>query len=279
MDFVLITGVSTGIGYSLAKKFIDEGYGVFGSVRTLADAEKIQTDLGQYFYPLIFDVTDREGIDAAVTEVEGILKGAGLAGLINNAGIAVGGTVIHLPVSEFRRQFDVNVFGLIAVTKAFLPLLGAMKNYPNRPGKIFNISSVSGQMGHPFISPYCASKFAVEGFSESLRRELLLYGIDVITIGPGPINTPIWGKSDVLNDEMQNSDYGVAIGRFRQFIAKSVKKAMEPAVLADRIYKVFQKKRPKTNYIFLNNKFLNYTIPRYFMSSRMMDNVIKKLFQ
>ncbi len=279
MDFILITGASTGIGYALSKKFLSEGYSVLGSVRSASDADRLGQELGAAFHPLVFDVTDHQAIEASVSTVKNIIGTSGLAGLINNAGIAVGGTVLHLPVSEFQRQFDVNLFGLIAVTKAFLPMLGATKNFKLRPGKIINISSVSGKIGHPFISPYCASKFAVEGFSESLRRELLLYGIDVITVGPGPINTPIWGKSDTMSDEMLKSDYGVAIGKFRQFLAKSVKGAMDPDVLAERIFKVYRKKHPKTNYIFLNSKFLNYTIPWYFLSSRMMDNMLRKLYQ
>jgi len=279
MDYVLITGVSSGIGNALAKKFLAEGYGVFGSIRTQQDAEKIQTDLGPNFHPLIFDVTDQAGIDAAVREVERILKGGGLAGLINNAGIAVGGTVIHLPVSEFRRQFDVNVFAMIAVTKAFLPLLGAMKKYPNRPGKIFNISSVSGKVAYPFIGAYCASKFAVEGFTESLRRELLPYGIDAITICPGPVKTPIWSKSRVLDEAMLHSDYGPALERFGRFVEGAEKNGLEPDDLANRIYRVFIKKRPKATYVFLKNKFLNYTFPRIFLTPRIVDGFLQKLYR
>jgi len=279
MDYVLITGVSTGIGNALAKKFLAEGYGVFGSVRTLQDAEKIQAGLGPHFQPLVFDVTDEPGIDAAVTKVAGILHGAGLAGLINNAGIAVGGTVIHLPVSEFRRQFDVNVFGLIAVTKAFLPLLGAMKNYEKRPGKILNISSVSGKVAYPFISAYCASKFAVEGFTESLRRELLPYGIDAISICPGPVKTPIWAKSHTLDEAMLRSDYGTALGRFQRFVEGAEKNGMEADELANRIFKVFTKRRPKATYVFLKNKFMNYTFPKIFLSPRIVDSFLKKLYR
>jgi NAD(P)-dependent dehydrogenase (short-subunit alcohol dehydrogenase family) len=277
MDHVLITGVSTGIGYSLAKKFITEGYAVIGSVRIATDAEKLKQDFGQYFHPIILDVTDQESIDAAVAQVEKLLRGSALACLINNSGIAVGGTVMHLPLSEFRRQFDVNVFGLVAVTKAFLPQLGARSGFQGTTGKIINISSVSGKVGFPFIAPYCASKFAVEGFSQSLRRELLPYGIDVITIGPGPVKTPIWGKAEETPENVRRSDYGKALGRFREFMMKSAASGLEPDDLANRIFRVFRKKNPRTNYLFMNKKFFNYIVPEYFMSARMMDNVLKKM--
>ncbi|MDZ7604107.1 MAG: SDR family oxidoreductase [Cyclobacteriaceae bacterium] len=277
MDFILITGVSTGIGYSLAKKFHAEGYAVIGSVRSVKDAEKLVLDFGQNFHPLVFDVTDEEAIAAAVLEVERLLKGGVLAGLINNSGIAVGGPVMHLPLSEFRRQFDVNVFGLIAVTKAFLPMLGARPEFHGRAGKIINISSVSGKVGFPFIAPYCASKFALEGFSQSLRRELLLYGIDVISIGPGPVKTPIWGKTEETPEEVLRSVYGPSISRFREFMKKSAEAGLDPDDLANRIFRVFQKKNPRTNYLFMNKKFFNYIVPEYFMTSRMMDNMLKKM--
>jgi NAD(P)-dependent dehydrogenase (short-subunit alcohol dehydrogenase family) len=269
--------VSTGIGYALAKKFLAEGYGVFGSVRNVKDAEKLKLDFGQSFRPLLFDVTNQEAIEAAVGEVEKQLQGKALAGLINNSGIALGGPVAHLPLSEFRRQFDVNVFGLIAVTKAFLPLLGARTGFNGHPGKILNISSVSGKVGFPFIAPYCASKFAVEGFSQSLRRELLPYGIDVITIGPGPVKTPIWGKAEETPEGVLRSDYGAAVGRFREFMKKGADAGLEADDLANRVFRVFVKKRARTNYLFMNNKFFNYILPEYFMTDRMMDRMLKKM--
>ncbi len=277
MDYVLITGVSTGIGYALAKKFLAEGCIVFGSVRNVKDAEKLKLDFGQSFHPLLFDVTNQEAIEAAVGEVEKLLQGKALAGLINNSGIALGGPVAYLPLSEFRRQFDVNVFGLIAVTKAFLPLLGARAGFNGHPGKILNISSVSGKVGFPFIAPYCASKFAVEGFSQSLRRELLPYGIDVITIGPGPVKTPIWGKAEETPEEVLRSDYGTAVGRFREFMKKGADAGLEADDLANRVFRVFVKKRARTNYLFMNNKFFNYIVPEYFMTDRMMDRMLKKM--
>ena len=207
MENVLITGVSTGIGYSLCKIYLDKGCRVMGSVRNQVDAERLTSEFGQHFHPLVFDVTDHNAINKSVKNVTELLGDEGLDCLINNAGIAVSGPVMHLSVEDYQRQFDVNLFGVIAVTQAFLPLLGAVKNYGNQPGKILNMSSVSGRIAFPFLSPYCASKFALEAFSDALRRELLLYGIDVISIEPGPIKTPIWNKETDLPPEVAQSDF------------------------------------------------------------------------
>ncbi len=278
MENILITGASTGIGYNLAKIFLNHGFRVFGSVRKEADAQKLKNEFGENFHALIFDVTNHESVRSSITELKSIIGQEGLAGLINNAGIAISGTIMHTSIEDYQRQFDVNYFGVIAVTKACLPLLGAQKDYTLKPGKIINISSVSGKIAYPFLSPYCSSKFALEAFSDSLRREMLIYGIDVITIGPGPIKTPIWKKSEALPSKILNSDYGLGLQRFHHQIVKGVKNAMDPEELGNRIYSIFVKKHPKTRYAFLNNKFINYTIPLYFLSPRMVDGFVKKLF-
>lgn len=278
MENIVITGASTGIGYSLAKTFLGKGYRIFGSVRKQADADRLKNEFGEHFYPLIFDVTDYEAVHASVDEVKTVIGEEGLAGLMNNAGIAVSGTVMHTSIEDYKKQFDINLFGVIAVTKAYLPLLGAVKGYVNRPGKIINMSSVSGAIAFPFLSPYCGSKFALEAFSDSLRREMLLYGIDVIKIAPGPIKTPIWKKSAHVSDEIMNSDFGPSMQVFQHNVKKSVKGAMEADELADSIYKVFIKKKPRTRYTFLNKKFFNYTIPRYLISARKFDAFVKKMF-
>ena len=145
-------------------------------------------------------MTDLESIENSVKIVKSNLKSnEGLSGLVNNAGIALGGPITLIETDVFRKQFDVNFFGLIDVTKAFLPLLGASKSSPYK-GKIINISSISGLRANPFVGPYSASKFALEAFSDSLRRELLIYDIDVILIEPGPIKTAIWDKTPDPDD-------------------------------------------------------------------------------
>lgn len=209
MKTVLITGVSTGIGYATTKLLLQQGYQVLGSVRKSADAERVRHELGSdHFRALLFDVTDEVAIQAAVAEATALVGERGLAGLVNNAGVATPGPLLHISVAEVRHQFEVNFFGLLAVTQAFLPLLGARRNCPHPPGRIVNISSVSGRMASPFLAPYAASKHALEALTDSLRRELLIYGIDVISVQPGPIRTPIWDKAEQLDVErFAQTDY------------------------------------------------------------------------
>src|SRR3990167_5251172 len=193
---VVVTVVSTGIGWGATKVLAANGFHVFGSVRKTADGERLKAEFGDAFTPLLFDVTDEAAVRAGARQVQAALGGATLAGLVNNAGIAVAGPLLHLPVEDFRRQMEVNVTAMVTVTQAFAPLLGA-ENPPRKdPGRIVNISSVGGRTATPFMAPYCASKFAVEGLSESLRRELLPYGVDVIIVAPGAVATPIWSKAE-----------------------------------------------------------------------------------
>src|SRR5262245_20603635 len=209
MKSVVVTGASTGIGWATAKLLLDKGFRVFGSVRKQADADRLKGEFGANFTPLIFDVTDEPAVLAAAREVRAALNGEKLAGLVNNAGIAVTGPVLGLSVDDYRRQMDVNVIGPIIATQAFAPLLGADTSLKGPPGRIVMISSVAGRNGNPFSSAYCASKHAIEGFAESLRRELMLFGIDVIIIAPGPVKTPIWSKGQEATDvsRYQNSPY------------------------------------------------------------------------
>src|SRR6478672_9843468 len=191
---VVITGASTGIGWATAKLLLDRGFRVFGSVRKQADADRLRAEFGANFTPLLFDVTDEPAVLAAAREVRAALNGETLFGLVNNAGIAVAGPVLELAADEFRRQMDINVIGPVIATQAFGPLLGADPSLKGPKGRIVMISSVAGKNGNPLSAPYCASKHAVEGLSESLRRELMLFGIDVVIVAPGAVKTPIWTK-------------------------------------------------------------------------------------
>src|SRR5215472_16559983 len=199
MKYVVVTGASTGIGWATAKLLLNKGFRVFGSVRKQADAERLRGEFGASFAPLLFDVTDEAAVLAAGREVRAALNGETLAGLINNAGIAVAGPVLELAADEFRRQMDVNVIGPIITTQAFGPLLGADPSLKGPRGRIVMISSVAGRNGNPLMSAYSASKHAVDGLSESLRREMMLFGIDVIIIAPGAVKTPIWGKAEEVD--------------------------------------------------------------------------------
>ena len=175
------------------------GFRVFGSVRKAADAQLLSSEFGANFTPLLFDVTDEAAVLAGAGQVRSALDGEHLAGLVNNAGIAVAGPALELAVSEFRRQLDVNVVGPVIVTQAFGPLLGVDASLHGPKGRVVMVSSVAGKSGNPLLSPYCSSKHAIEGFSESLRREMMLFDIDVIIVAPGAVKTPIWGKADEID--------------------------------------------------------------------------------
>ena len=276
MKKVVITGVSTGIGYSSAKILCDSGYRVFGSVRKQEDAEKVTSEFGANFTPLIFDVTDSKGIqkNAQIVKAE-LIPGEALAGLVNNAGVAMGGPINLIDTDVFRKQFEVNFFGLIEVTKTFLPMLGAVKNSMQQ-GKIINISSVSGRRSHPFVAPYTASKFAVEAFSDALRREMLLYGVDVVLIEPGPIKTAIWDKVPDLDDnEFTGSDYEHSLRKFYKMFIEMGKKGFDADIIGNRVNEILQDPSPKTRHVITPNRFINFTLPGI-LPDRMFDKLVGK---
>ena len=207
---------------------------------------------------MIFDVTDVKSIKNSVSIVKDNLGSEEfLSGLVNNAGVAMGGPITQIDTKVFRKQFDINFFGLIDVTKSFLPLLGVDTNNKNK-GIIINISSVSGKRAHPFVAPYSASKFALEAFSDSLRRELMLYGIDVVLIEPGPIKTAIWDKiPDIDNNEFIGSDYELSLRRFYKLFIEMGKKGLDADIIGNKVLKVLETPKPKTRYVITPNKFAN----------------------
>src|ERR1700716_563356 len=160
MKSVVITGASTGIGWAPAKLRRERGFRAFGSVRKQADADRLKAEFGANFIPLVFDVTDEAAVLAAAGEVRAALGGETLAGLVNNAGIAVGGPVLELAAGEFRRQMDVNVIGPIISTQAFGPLLGSDPSPKGPKGRIVMISSLAGKNGNPLMSAYSASMWS-----------------------------------------------------------------------------------------------------------------------
>jgi len=271
----LITGVSTGIGHATARALLSKGYIVFGSVRAPEMAHSLQQDFGAQFIPLVFDVTDPSALATAVRAVETRLQGEGLGCLINNAGIAIGGPFQHQPFTEIRQHLEVNVLGLMAVTQAFLPLLGARAEHPTAPGKILNISSLSGKIAFPFFAAYVASKHAVEGFSHSLRRELLAYGIDVIIIGPGSVQTPIWEKGNQLHAYL-NTGYADRLGRFSKIAMRAGKHGIPVEAFGIRIAGIVDTPRPKTRYAIVKGYIKNYLLVRL-LPDRMLDWVVKKM--
>jgi NAD(P)-dependent dehydrogenase (short-subunit alcohol dehydrogenase family) len=277
MKHVLVTGVSTGIGNAAAQAFALKGYHVYGSVRRQVDADKLQQALGPKFSPLLFDVTDHLAIAEAVRKVEAEVGKEGLACLINNAGISTSGPLMLQPLNDIRHQFEVNVIGLFAVTQAFLPLLGAQQNARHPPGRIINISSVGGKIAAPFVGAYVGSKHAVEGMSHSLRRELQLYGIDVILVCPGSVKTAIWEKPSATGlGIFAGSDYAPAMAKFLKFFVEPAKKdGLSAEILGRRLVEIFEARKPKTRYTVVPKWFSGWALPRT-LPDRILDRLIGK---
>jgi NAD(P)-dependent dehydrogenase (short-subunit alcohol dehydrogenase family) len=245
---VLITGASTGIGEATALRLDKAGFQVFAGVRKPEDGERLRAAGVTVVQPL--DVTKAEDVAAAVQTVESALGGRPLRGIVNNAGIGIGGPLEALDLDDFRRTVEVNTTSQLAVTKAFLPLL--RKSH----GRIVNMSSIGGRVAQPFAGPYIASKFALEGVTDVLRGELLEWGIDVIAIEPGTIATPIWEKSSREADDVlakltpeQRDLYGKRLAKMTKVLARQGKRGASPEKVADAVEKALTAKRPKPRYL------------------------------
>ncbi len=271
---VVVTGASTGIGWGTVKVLVAQGFEVFGSVRRQSDAERLANEFGSALIPLLMDVTDHAAVARAAEQVSTRLGQRRLAGLVNNAGIAVPGPLLHLPLEEYRRQLEVNLIAPLGVIQAFAPLLGTDRGREGAPGRIVNISSVAGKMGIPFLGAYAASKHGLEGMSESLRRELMLYGIDVVVIGPGAVATAIWDKAE--RDEYgpyRNTDYGTIIQRFAEYFIAEGRKGLAPEVVGEAVYQALTAAKPNVRYAVVGKKLQDWTLPRL-LPKRMVDRLI-----
>lgn len=275
MTAVVVTGVSTGIGKATVKVLLSHGIEVYGSVRRQDDARRLLQEFGTGFVPLVFDITNQADVKRAADFVRKQLRGNTLSGLVNNAGIAVPGALLDIPIENFRNQLEVNIVGQLIVTQAFLPLLGVDKTLNGPPGKIITISSVAGKRGLPFLGAYAASKHGIEGLSESLRRELMLYGIDVIIIGPGSIKTAIWDKAEEVAIPGGDSDYTEPMRRFKDMMIANGKAGMPAEKVAELVWKILQTKSPKTRYTVMQNKLANQ-IMSALMPKRLLDRIIAK---
>ncbi|MDQ2833737.1 MAG: SDR family oxidoreductase [Acidobacteriota bacterium] len=273
---VVVTGASTGIGRGIVEGLLHKQFSVFGTVRKQADADRLRSELGTGFTPLLMDVTDQAAVLRAADQVRRSLGGSTLAGLVNNAGIAVVGPLLHQPLTEFRRQLEVNLTAPLLVTQAFADMLGTDRTRAGAPGRIINISSVGGKMGAPFLGAYAASKHGLEGMSESLRRELMLYGIDVILIEPGYVNTPILDKAEAEDFGIYaGTDYGPILERFAKFFVAEGRKGLAPAAIGDAVHKALTVRKPRVVYTVVKQKFKNWTLPMQ-LPKRVLDRLIAK---
>lgn len=275
---VVVTGASSGIGEACVRRLAGMGFRVFAGVRTPEDGERLRA-LHPGIVPLRLDVTDADAIAAAAEQVAGAVGTAGLAGLVNNAGIAVPAPIEFQPIEDFRRQIDVNLIGQVAVTQAFLPLLRAAR------GRIINVGSIGGKVAVPLLGAYAASKFALEGVTDTLRRELRPFGIQVSIVEPGTIATPIWEKGIASGDELVASMppeaerlYGTLVATVRSASADGASNGLPPDVVAKDVAHALTAKRPRTRYLVGREAKSRGTLAR-FAPDRFMDAAIARVMK
>jgi NAD(P)-dependent dehydrogenase (short-subunit alcohol dehydrogenase family) len=265
---VLVTGASTGIGEATVLHLKTLGFDAIGAVRKDEDAERLE---GRGVRTVRIDVTDADLIATARDELADIA----LAGLVNNAGIAVAAPLEFLPIDRLRQQLEINLIGQVAVTQAFLPALRRAR------GRIVNVSSIGGRVALPLAGAYNASKFGLEGVSDALRRELRPQGVDVIVIEPGGVKTPIWKKGGELADEMladapPEADrlYGPMIEAVRALTERIDRETgSEPREVAEVIGTALTSDRPRARYLVGSDAKLRARMSRV-LPDRVMDRMI-----
>jgi NAD(P)-dependent dehydrogenase (short-subunit alcohol dehydrogenase family) len=280
---IVVTGASTGIGRASVLALLDAGFRVFAGVRDEAAAARLREAAaggsGEFskLSPdmLMLDVTNAGQIAAAAEHVGQAVGEDGLWGLFNNAGITVNCPFEHLGLDELRRQLEVNVVGQVAVTQAFIPLLRRAR------GRIVNTGSVAGFMALPALGPYAVSKHAMEAFSDSLRRELRPWGIEVSLLEPGPIRTDIWQKGVSDGDALQQTlspqalaDYGPLLAALRRVAARAQRDAAPPEVVTRAVVHAFTASRPKTRYLMGTGAGIRRWIAR--LPDRWQDALVAK---
>ena len=278
MKTVILSGASTGIGQTTAVHLANKGWQVFAGVRKQADADALRA-LNPQIHPLILDVTKPDEITSAIETVSEALAGRTLDGLVNNAGIANMGPLALQPLDQFRSHFEVNVFGLLALTQAALPLLGTDEKRKGAPGRIVNITSVGGRLSAPFLGAYAATKHAVEAMTDTLRRELMVYGIDAIAIGPGAVKTPIWDKAETANKDEPYKDtaWGTSLEKFADVMMQGGKDGLPPEEIAGIIEEALASDSPKARYAPVPDKLTNWTIPTL-LPKRIVDKAMAKRY-
>jgi NAD(P)-dependent dehydrogenase (short-subunit alcohol dehydrogenase family) len=274
---VVVTGASSGIGDAAARELEKRGFDVFAGVRQPADAERAEA---AGLRPLTLDVTEADSVAAAAEQVREAVGEGGLHGLVNNAGVAISGPLEFVPIDELRRQLEINLVGQMAVTQALLPLLRAAR------GRITNVSSIGGRIALPLVGPYAASKFALEGLSDSLRRELAPHGVSVSLIEPGGVKTPIWEKGTETANELEAAMppeaaelYGGMVQTLRRESQEiATKTGMEPQVVADAIAHALTASKPRTRYLLGRDAKLRWAVAKR-VPDRWFDALVARAFR
>lgn len=249
MKSILVTGASSGIGEACALDLDRHGHRVYAGVRRTADGERLASLASDRLVPVILDVTDEATIEAAAKRIREEAGGE-LHGLVNNAGIGRGGPLEYLDIAEWREQLDVNVIGQVAVTKSVLPLIRSGQ------GRVVFIGSIGGKVATMMMSPYNASKFAIEGIGSALRQELHPWGIKVAVIEPGAIKTEIWSKATETADRLEEelppearSLYGSHMTTLRKVLAMQDRNAVPAQKVADAVRDALFSSRPRPRYV------------------------------
>jgi len=273
---VLVTGASTGIGEACALELDRRGFRVFAGVRREDDGRRLRQAASGGLTPVLLDVTEPESISTAAETIRGVAGDSGLFGLVNNAGIVVAGPLELLSVDQLRRQFEVNVFGQIAVTQAMLPLLRTAR------GRIVQMSSVSGRVAAPFLGPYAASKHALEALSDALRVELRRWGIAVSIVEPGNVKTPIWEKSQDAAERLlhewtpeAHQLYGADIEGVRAASARMAETGMPVQRVVDAVVHALRSRHPRARYAVCTDTWLSIQMFK-FLPVRLHDWLLRR---
>jgi NAD(P)-dependent dehydrogenase (short-subunit alcohol dehydrogenase family) len=272
---VVVTGSSTGIGRACALALAEAGFHVFAGVRKPEDGEALASAASGELEPLALDVIDGDSIAAAAERVREATGGR-LAGLVNNAGVVVPGPVEGVELDELRRQLEVNVVGQVAVSQAFLPMIRAAR------GRVVLMSSIGGRMSLPYLSPYNASKYALEAIGDSLRQEMRQFGVEVAIIEPGSVATPFWDKGlaeapkarAALDPELGRI-YAEELDRVEAASAKTAARGVPPERVADAVLEALTAKRPKTRYVVGTDAKIQAQIRRL-LPDRLIDRLIAR---
>jgi NAD(P)-dependent dehydrogenase (short-subunit alcohol dehydrogenase family) len=278
VPLALVTGASTGIGRATALRLAGVGWTVLAGVRTPAAGEELAAQAPEGgVRPVALEITDPQQIAAAAARVQGE-PGASVAGgldaLVNNAGVGVGGPIELVDDAELRRQFDVNVFGQLAVTRALLPALRRAR------GRIVFISSIGGLVATPFLAPYAASKHAIEAFADAARVELRSSGVQVALVEPGSVATPIWDKSREAAAELEippelRAQYGHVPAAMRKAIEDTGRRGVPPEEVARRIESALSARRMRARYLVGRDAYVMLALRRL-LPDRAFDAVIRR---
>jgi len=276
---IFVSGVSSGIGRATAEYFLNMGHTVIGTVRKIEDADFFKNQYVDNFHVFVGDLTHFEN-NLNIIQLFEDKNIHSCDVVVHNAGLAVAGPIEYQNFAEVQHLMNLNVLSVIQLTQILLPYLKKAK----KPGRIINISSVSGVGGTPFLGAYCATKHAIEGLSESLRRELRLYGMKVIVIGPGSIKTPIWDKGFSLVSKLyQQTEYAQSFQKFIDFASHEKDHALDVSEVVYFINKAVFSKNPCLRYAPVPRKLINWYLPKIipkkiydYLMCRALDLIVSK---